>query len=136
MDIDFAEEELPRRRYILKISRHKVPGGWYVRVIFTEFGHGAGGRNESAIYIPDPEYSWKLDGFRWQMIKKDPVGGVYRAKVPGGWLLLGTARGQGTTADGTKLNCRMGSLVFVPDPAGEWECKVIEEKNPFFGDNK
>lgn len=132
MFIDFAEEELPRRRYVQRFSRHKVPGGWYVRLVFTEFGHGAGARNESALYLPDTEHSWQLEGFKWQMIKKDPVGGVYRAKVPGGWLLLGTARGQGKTHDGTKYNSRIGSLALVPDLSGEWECTVLEEKDPFF----
>ena len=133
MFIDFAGEKLPVRRYIHYLTRHKVPGGWYVRVIFTEFGFGAGSRGESALFLSDPDYSWQTEGLKWEMIKKEPVGGVYRTKAPGGWLLLGTARGQGKTDDGTKLNFRMGSLVFVPDPDGEWECKVLPEKDPFFG---
>jgi len=131
MFIDFAGEELPLRQYVLKMTRHKVPGGWYVRTIFTELGHGAGARTESALYLSDSEHSWQTEGFRWQMIKKEPGGGVYRNRVPGGWLLLGTARGQGKTDDGTKLYIRTGSLVFIPDPGGAWECKVIEEKGPY-----
>lgn len=133
MYIEFEEEKLPARRYILNLSRHKVPGGWYVRVILTEFGFGAGGRGENALFLYDHDYSWQTEGLRWEMIKKEPVGGIYRTKVPSGWLLLGTARGQGKTDDGTKYNTRTGSLVFIPDPTGEWECKVLAEKDPFFG---
>lgn len=133
MFIDFTGEKLPTRRYILSFMRHKVPGGWYVRVVFTEFGSGAGARCENALFLSDPDHSWQIDCLKWEMIKKEPVGGVYRTKVPGGWLLLGTARGQGKTDDGTKLNFRMGSLVFVPDPDGGWECEVLAEKDPFFG---
>ena len=133
MDIDFTGEKLPTRRYINNFTRHMVPGGWYVRIIFTEFGFGAGGRGESALFLCDHEHSWQAETIKWEMIRKEPVGGIYRTKVPEGWLLLGTARGQGKTDDGTKYNCRTGSLVFVPDPGGEWQCKVLEEKDPYWG---
>jgi len=131
MFVDFMEEKLPKRRYILKLARHKVPGGWYVRIITTEIGHGAGGRGENALFLSDPDHYWQVDEFKWEMIKKEPVGGIYRAMVYGGWLLFSTAQGTAKTDDGTKYHPRIGSLVFISDGDHEWECTVLEERDMF-----
>ena len=133
MFIDFSEERLPSRRYILKLARHKVPGGWYVRVVFTDLGAGAGARGESALFVADSEHSWRRENSPWEMLKKEPIGGIYRAKVPGGWLILATAKGEARTDDGTKYHPRLGSLVFVPDIDHSWECDLIAERDPVFG---
>lgn len=131
MFIDFEGEKLPTRRYILYFTRHKVPGGWYVRIITTEIGHGAGGRGENALFLSDPDHSWQIDCFKWEMIRKEPAGGIYRAKAYGGWLLFSTAQGTAKTDDGTKHHPRIGSLVFIPDAAHGWECNVLEERDIF-----
>lgn len=132
MPFEFIEEELPKLRYIFKLSRFKVPGGWYVRVIFTNFGHGAGGNSESALFIPDLNHSWCIDGFCWEFLKAEPMGGIYRAQVPGGWMLMSTAQGTAKTDHGIKYRPRMGTLVFIPDCGQEWDCSVHKEGDPVF----
>lgn len=127
MFIDFIEEKLPTIKYILKFTRHKVPGGWYVRIIFTDVGHlGSGGRSVTAQFLADLEHAWQIDSFKWEMLMQDPLGGIFRAKVFGGWLMLTTVKGSSNN-DGTTFTNRMGSLVFVQDPVGEWECKELKE---------
>lgn len=131
MFIDFTEEKLPKRKYILKLARHKMPGGWYVRIVTTEGVHGACARGEDALFISDPDHSWLLDDFTWEMIKKEPFGGIYRAKVQGGWLIFSTSLGTAQTDDGIKYHPRLGSLVFIADTGHEWECPVLEERDVF-----
>lgn len=132
MFIDFTEEKMPVRRHIFKFSRHKVPGGWYVRIIFSNLGPSSG-ENEAALFLSDLEHSWQIGNLQWEMLKNEPMGGIFRAKAPKGWLLLSTANGSAKTDDGTKYRPRMGSLVFVPDAEHAWECVVINEKDPIVG---
>lgn len=133
MHIEFREEQLSKRRYILKLTRHKVPGGWYVRCIHTGFGFGAGGQNESTLFLPDPEHVWIPEKVRWEMLQKEPIGGIYRLKVHNGWLLLSTCQGAAKNDDGRKYRPRLASIIFIPDPEHCWECTVIQEKDPVFG---
>jgi len=132
MTKDFTGEKLPRNRYLFRIVRHQVPGGWYVRAIFAEIGAGTKPLNEAALYISDPDNAWSLEGFAWEKLEPNPLGGVYRAKVHDGWMILGTMRGEGKTDDGEKYHPRLGSLVFIPDAGHTWECKVINESDPKF----
>ena len=131
MSLEFIEEKLPKRRYIFKLSRFKVPGGWYVRVIFMNYG-GLGGNSEAALFLPDTEHSWDIENLCWELLKTEPMGGIYRAHVPGGWILMSTAQGTAKTDDGIEYRPRMGTLVFIPDCGQEWECKVLQEGDPVF----
>lgn len=124
MFYDFSEEALPKIQYVLRLTRHKVIGGWYVRVIFTEMGSGAGARNESALFVADAEHVWQIDNLFWEMIDKEPGGGIYRSPIFGGWLVLSTARGEGKNEDGVKHKARIGSLVYIPDAVHEWKCTI------------
>jgi hypothetical protein len=133
MNLAFTEERLPTRRYILKFTRHRVPGGWYVRCIHTGLGYGAGGHNEHALFLADPEHLWNHDNIRWEMLQKEPMGGIYRLKVYNGWLLFSSCQGTAKTEDGAKYHPRFGSLVHVPDPEHRWDCKTLQEKDPVFG---
>ncbi len=42
--------------------------------------------------------------------------GLYRAKVPGGWLILLSDK-----SDDAARAWGMGALTFIPDPEHEWE---------------
>lgn len=128
MLIDFSGEKLPAGRFIHSMFRHKVVGGWYVRLIMTNQGSGAGGQNECVTFIPDLELSWQLDTFQWQKIQVEPSGGIYRTKCVGGWIVFSTAQGNAKTDDGTLYRPRMGSIVFISDPEFNWECTILEEK--------
>lgn len=128
MLINFTGEKLPMARYMLYLLRHKVIGGWYVRAIITNQGSGAGGQNECVIFVADPEHGWRPDNFNWQKIQVEPGGGIYRARIIGGWILFSTAQGNAKTDDGTLYRPRMGSLVFIPDSDHAWECAILEEK--------
>lgn len=126
MCANFTEELLPKMQYTYKSARHKVPGGWYLRIILRN-NNSSPGNGECALFIPDAGYSWQLDDLKWEKIKKDPNGGIYRLEVPSGWVLLSTAQGIAETNDGTKYKPRMGALTFIPDPEHQWECDDIVE---------
>lgn len=133
MPDNFTAETLPKIRYLLRIARYKVPGGWYVRAIFTDKSrHGEKPLNEAAIYISDPDHIWLLEGFLWEKLEANPLGGVYRAKVHNGWIILATMRGAAWTDDDDKYNPRLGSLVYFPDVGHSWKCSAIPESDPKF----
>lgn len=61
----------------------------------------------------------------WQKIKHTPhYGNLYRAEVPGGWLVLADtwAKDEGGHYDATGV-----SICFYPDPLRKW---TIEEEAP------
>lgn len=126
MCINFTEELLPKMQYTYKSARYKVPGGWYLRIILRNNSNSPG-NGECALFIPDSSYSWQLDDLKWEKIKKDPSGGIYRLKVPSGWVLFSTAQGIARTDDGAKYKPRMGSLTVIPDQEHQWECEAILE---------
>ena len=128
MFIDFISEQLPKNHYLLAFTRHKVIGGWLVRAIFTDRGHGAGGKTETSLFIADAGHSWQPVNFIWEKIQVEPGGGVYRSKVIGGWIIMTTAQGSAKTTEGELYRTRLGSLAFVPDQDHSWECSVIAEK--------
>lgn len=128
MTKDFTGEELLKIKHLHRIVRYQVQAGWYVRAVFSDTGRlGKGLLNEASLYISDPDYAWSLEGFTWEKLEHNPQGGVYRAKVHNGWMILGTMRSDGYTDEGDKYHPRLGSLVFLPDPDCSWECSIIEE---------
>jgi len=56
--------------------------------------------------------------FEWELLKMNnsPYAGTYRAKVPGGWIVLHWSQTRFGENGGTSE-----SMVFIPDPNHEWK---------------
>lgn len=113
---NFSSETLPRHpKFIRAFTRTRIANGWYVRVIFCHEGVNGGVFCESAVYVDDPEHAWDTSNDEWRWIADEPRGGIFQCAVPGGWLMLASAKGEATFGNWEKLDTRFGSLVYVPD---------------------
>jgi hypothetical protein len=125
----FTTENLSPTRFIKAFTRIRIASGWYVRAVFGHEGTGGGTFCESAIYLHDPDNAWDSNNIEWQWISDEPRGGIFQCAVPGGWLIVATAKGETLLSDHEKLATRFGSLTFVPDPEHTCRFKAIRDLN-------
>ncbi|HIJ81289.1 MAG TPA: hypothetical protein HPP76_06245 [Desulfuromonadales bacterium] len=112
----FVPEELKKLPpCVASFTRTRCSSGWYVRAVFCHEGFGAGAFCESALYFHDPDECWDASKVVWEKIAPEPRGGIYRSVVPGGWILLATAKGETRLPDHEHFETRFGSITFVPE---------------------
>ena len=105
-------------------QRCPVPGGWLVR---HEHRASAKQSGSSMVFVSDQDHLWNMevDPFAWEKIDESRSANstrlTFRAKVPGGWLLMEGYNVETWLDTREKIGHLDLSLVFVPDETHAWK---------------
>jgi hypothetical protein len=104
----------------MKKLRHLLVAGVSVILVFGSvalvFRSGGDGREARSV----AQERGSADVFKWRLASDDGANSVYRAKVPGGWLVLvrcvpsSSYRGEGA------------GITFMPDPEHKWDGATLK----------